>query len=346
MAMLERKRSLLLPAASSISKTRVDFFHFFPCLRPWRLLTLFAVGGMIFLLLSSPKPKDYVDDTLNNMVNTWTNGTSWSDERPSRVDEHLRWVVDNKWIVPPLPQVRAEISSEHCPSSTKINVCAIEKNMSTILTAIICFLFDSARFKAEGRNVNTETFHERMCGFQNELFEFIGDLKNYTVRNDEWLHMTVSRDPIERFISGFVDKCVVEKIYLQDRRIGNSALKYARGDKVKIKFDHQHFFPQNWRCNFRSHLNDFKIVRFEHSREFFVDVFQLFKEQGVAEEDIDFVREQIESGRTTHTTTGREERERVARQVRGSRYLMKKLIEMYYYDFVLLGYEIPELPAE
>ncbi|KAI6193565.1 hypothetical protein M3Y96_01031600 [Aphelenchoides besseyi] len=352
MAMMEKKR--LLPTSTTITSHRIDFFHLFSFLRPWRIFTLIALMALIYVLLTSSKPKHYME-----VVNTLTNGTLLSTAS-SRVDEHMRWVVDSDWIVAPLRKFERRFRLNF---EKKINVCAIEKNMSTILTAIMCFLFNPQKFKAEGRNVNTETFHERMCGFENELFEFIGDLKNYTVKREEWLHMAVSRDPIERFISGFVDKCVVEKIYTQDRRNGtcqncktnvtcfiermhDRMLRYGRGEKLRIKFDEQHFFPQNWRCNFRSHLNDYKVVRFENSKDFFDEVFTLFAEHGVSEEHLSFVRNQINNGKTVHTTTGREERDRVVREVRESRYLMTKLVQMYYYDFVLMGYNIPEIPTE
>ncbi|KAI6224175.1 hypothetical protein M3Y95_00855200 [Aphelenchoides besseyi] len=352
MAVMEKKR--LLPTSTTITSNRTDFFHFFPFLRPWRIFTLIALMALIYVLLTSSKPKHYME-----VVNTLTNGTLLSTA-PSRVDEHMRWVVDSDWIVAPLRKFERRFRLNF---EKKINVCAIEKNMSTILTAIMCFLFNPEKFIAEGRNVNTETFHERMCGFENELFEFIGDLKNYTVKREEWLHMAVSRDPIERFISGFVDKCVVEKIYTQDRRNGtcqncetnvtcfiermhDRMLRYGRGEKLRIKFDEQHFFPQNWRCNFRGHLNDYKVVRFENSKDFFDEVFTLFAEHGVSEENLNFVRNQISNGKTVHTTTGREERDRVVREVRESRYLMTKLVQMYYYDFVLMGYDIPEIPME
>jgi hypothetical protein len=97
------------------------------------------------------------------------------------------------------------------------------------------------------------------------------------------------------------------------------------------------------RCNYARHLNDFKIVRFTTSKQFFIDVFEIFRKQGVAEEDIEFLSDQIENGRTNHTTTGRKEREEMSRRVRGDPYLMRKLVQMYFYDFLLLGYPIPDI---
>ncbi|RCN45841.1 hypothetical protein ANCCAN_08138 [Ancylostoma caninum] len=39
--------------------------------------------------------------------------------------------------------------------------CVIEKNFSTMLTAILCFLFDEDRFRQNKRNLTTEYYHQR-----------------------------------------------------------------------------------------------------------------------------------------------------------------------------------------
>ena len=43
--------------------------------------------------------------------------------------------------------------------------------------------------------------------------QFIG-MKNESelFSNDEWAHVAIVRDPVQRFISGFVDKCVRQKV--------------------------------------------------------------------------------------------------------------------------------------
>lgn len=62
---------------------------------------------------------------------------------------------------------------------------------------------------------------------KNEAMEFMGGIKDGLKYADEWLHLSVrsvktfssvpcsnnlfSRDPIERFVSGFVDKCMIEQ---------------------------------------------------------------------------------------------------------------------------------------
>ena len=52
----------------------------------------------------------------------------------------------------------------------------------------------------------------------------------------------------------------------------------------------------------------------------------------------------MNSSRTRHTTVTSPEREDVVNQLRKSPELVEKLIHMYYYDFVLFGYEIPSVP--
>lgn len=75
-----------------------------------------------------------------------------------------------------------------------------------------------------------------------------------------WLHLAVSRNPIDRFISGFADKCLIEKIYRKRRGTCNNCQgnvtcfiereyqrmkDYANGKEIN-SFDDRHFYPQSW----------------------------------------------------------------------------------------------------
>ena len=88
-------------------------------------------------------------------------------------------------------------------------MCVIEKNLSTILTAILCFLHNEERFKANNRNINAEDFHHRFCRTSNEALNLNLLEKKFKIPLIEWTHIVAVRDPIERFISGFTDKCLM-----------------------------------------------------------------------------------------------------------------------------------------
>lgn len=85
----------------------------------------------------------------------------------------------------------------------KVANCAIQKSLSTLTMAIICYLYDEKRFERENRTLAGEAdwFH-RGCRSNNKW-----TVDTELLHNSEWLHFAVIREPIERFLSGWMDKC-------------------------------------------------------------------------------------------------------------------------------------------
>jgi hypothetical protein len=77
--------------------------------------------------------------------------------------------------------------------------------------------------------------------------------------------------------------------------------------------------------------------------KFFVQLFDYIRSRNASEEDVRFVENQIYNGRTRHTTSSSEERKGFEEFVRNSTYVMNYLVRMYYYDFLIFGYQLPNL---
>ncbi|KAI1706202.1 sulfotransferase family domain-containing protein [Ditylenchus destructor] len=232
----------------------------------------------------------------------------------------------------------------------KINICAIKKNMSTVLTAIACFLFNQKKFRERNRHINTISIN--VCAdFQTKHFPLSISHTNLTFR-----------EPVDRFLSGFVDKCIQEKIWRRFPKRCNECqqniscflerehtrmMGFARGERLN-SFDDRHFFPQNWRCDFSAHLRRFRFVRYspdvKGTKTFFSNVFALLRQWNVTNDEISFVESQVSEGRTEHATFSTAERRKIEIQVRSSPQMMRRLVQMYYYDFALFGYPLPDIP--
>ncbi|KAI6236194.1 hypothetical protein M3Y95_00131700 [Aphelenchoides besseyi] len=244
----------------------------------------------------------------------------------------------------------------------KINACVIEKNTNTVLTGIMCYLYNPERFKTENRNVNTEVHATRLCEDQNEPWFFMNGSTDLREIN-EWLHLAISRDPFERFISGFVDKCIIERTFTRANRktacngCGSSIvcfihreydrmMRFARGEPLN-SFDDRHFFPQNWRCDFKNHFNKFKILRYSSSsdgiKKFWGEFFDVLQQRNVSSTDIDFLKGQVFGTRTVHATSASAYRKKYELRVRRDPLLMRMLIRMYYYDWLIFNYPLPEV---
>ncbi|ETN78902.1 hypothetical protein NECAME_02766 [Necator americanus] len=192
--------------------------------------------------------------------------------------------------------------------------CAIEKNFSTMLTAILCYLFDEEGFQRSKRNLSSEIFHQpptstmkiRFCGKRNEYDSLASVDKKLKLDLHVWKMIAVVREPVERFVSGFADKCLR-------------------------------------RCEFSSRLYDYQILQFDaiQPSTFFGKLLDILKKNKVPEQEIDFINKSISTQRTTHSTTNTLEQRETRDTLLSNDYLTNLLIKMYYFDFVLFGYPIP-----
>uniref|UniRef100_A0A0K0FXW8 Carbohydrate sulfotransferase n=1 Tax=Strongyloides venezuelensis TaxID=75913 RepID=A0A0K0FXW8_STRVS len=132
-----------------------------------------------------------------------------------------------------------------------------------MMTAIICFLKNETKYTLSKRHFKDEIFSQRFCGTSNEGVSFNELEKKFTQNgfDEEWSNLAIIRDPIERFVSGFVDKCVLNREWMKKSSICGGCkmdikcfieVLYDRMYKRSINgeklnnFDDQHFFPQNW----------------------------------------------------------------------------------------------------
>nr|CDJ92095.1 Protein of unknown function DUF595 domain containing protein [Haemonchus contortus] len=129
----------------------------------------------------------------------------------------------------------------------RLIACAVEKNFSTMLTAILCYLFDERRFLESKRNLTTEVYHQRFCASKNEYSSLTEIEAKVTSSLHDWQKIAVNL------------KCFMERQYAR-------LLKRATGVHSPVNFDDDHFSPQNWRCEFSTHLHDFQILHFDSSR--------------------------------------------------------------------------------
>ncbi|ETN79900.1 hypothetical protein NECAME_09510 [Necator americanus] len=88
-------------------------------------------------------------------------------------------------------------------SPNRISYCPIPKNMSTVITAIICWLF-SEEFR--NGNITLTGDHKRSCYYKNGLHAF-EQVKKFE-RGEKWINFAMIREPQERFLSGFMFMCL------------------------------------------------------------------------------------------------------------------------------------------
>jgi hypothetical protein len=82
---------------STVKAKSPDFFHFFPFIRPWRIFLLFLLGTVVYIVMNANKPPNYYIDVVNTLP-VWP----IKDGCASRVEEHMKWFVNNQKLIPPL----------------------------------------------------------------------------------------------------------------------------------------------------------------------------------------------------------------------------------------------------
>ncbi|CAD5235734.1 unnamed protein product [Bursaphelenchus xylophilus] len=183
------------------------------------------------------------------------------------------------------------------------------------------------------------------------------------VRRFDWLYFTVVRDPIDRFFSGFVDKCLrdTRRLSAADRcfgckedvdcvieRLHKRSIAFSLGRTKGISFDDIHFFPQNWHCNMKQTYDSLKYVKFASPkrleyREMVEKMLGFFRDQGVELEKLHFIRKSLNTGQTRHSTSNLDQRKEIEAKVRANSTLMRKLVQTFYFDMILFDFDIPNL---
>ncbi|CAL2030201.1 unnamed protein product [Caenorhabditis brenneri] len=254
-----------------------------------------------------------------------------------------------KKCIPPLMRYKQLYRTSR---SNNLIACVIEKTFSTFLTAIMCFLHDQQAFRASNRSLESDIYGERLCKNINEFTELrkIGSWQKMSM-------FAVVRNPIDRFVSGFTDKCLREKVWRKYKsrcagcktnltcfvdKMYDRMYKFAKTPYRGIDFDDSHFFPQSWRCEFSSYLVRYQVLQLDGAN-FTDQLLGLLEENGLDQEGIQFINGSLHH-RTPHSTIDSVERAAVEETVLHTPYLLRKIIQMYYFDFLLFGYRLPDIP--
>jgi hypothetical protein len=133
---------------------------------------------------------------------TETSSTQFRLIKPLYSANNTKELCANNQCVAPFKRYAKSMMS-YAPNYKLAN-CAIPKSLSTISMAIFCFLYDSEWFIQEHMNIPDQSYGQRHCKGRNEKRR-----ENFTLLNmTDWTHLAVVRHPLDRLISGFVDKCI------------------------------------------------------------------------------------------------------------------------------------------
>ncbi|CAB3405716.1 unnamed protein product [Caenorhabditis bovis] len=247
----------------------------------------------------------------------------------------------NKTLIPPYYNYLQDF---FVSKKKNISFCLVTKVMSTIGTAMFCYLENPEKFIRSNRTLSKEKYEKRSCKSNEVKYSaLIGNRNN----------LIVTRHPIERFISGFADKCrssssevchgckrdvrcFIRKEYRRLMRISMFLPVYTMEDT--------HFAPQTWFCDMKNRLHNSTVIQYpriwEDPSRMTMQIIDFFRKNNVDSKRIDEISKQLQD-KTSHATVGTSFHAEVENLVWSDPSIRLALIRMYYYDFVELGYEIP-----
>ncbi|KAK0402337.1 hypothetical protein QR680_016277 [Steinernema hermaphroditum] len=166
-------------------------------------------------------------------------------------------------IIPPFVELEDKMRVVH---KKKLAACVIEKNMSTVLTAILCFLEDFKVFTQANRTIATEGYYGRFCQEKNEYNSVEHMLATTHTHLNDWTMFVLVRDPLERLVSAYADKCIYHREkQIEDNCYGcrhnvtcfvsnvysrSKAFAESSPENRTYTMEDVHVFPQNWCVSF------------------------------------------------------------------------------------------------
>uniref|UniRef100_A0A0N4Z8F5 Sulfotransfer_1 domain-containing protein n=1 Tax=Parastrongyloides trichosuri TaxID=131310 RepID=A0A0N4Z8F5_PARTI len=267
-------------------------------------------------------------------------------------------------IIPPFIPITLRDRIRTAPQYNLL-ACSMHKHMSSMISPAMCYLRNETRYIkdygpviADNHNACIDTKKELRHAWFHDIRSALGRNNKNKLKN--WTFFSFSRDPIERFVSGFSNICVDNTIELGNKtcydcgidlecfidKLYKDMMGYSIGKKIKRYEVAAHFYPQNWMCDYFQYYSKYKIIPYSSktikNKKFLSSLIEVLKSAHVPDSSIKFIISQFKTTKTHHRTVGKKTRKDIEEKLKNSPHLMEKLYQMFYYDFILFNYNLPK----
>ncbi|WKY08550.1 hypothetical protein Q1695_007793 [Nippostrongylus brasiliensis] len=205
---------------------------------------------------------------------------------PNAVEEGvIRWKrrMSND-ITPTIPPQNRYLDDfrKELQISYKYNMasCQIPFNMANILQSTICFLENPAIFLAQNKSISSPSSGDNRLCDNNRAEKQLNSTQLTQMIADETQFFAVIRDPIDRFISGYIDKCLsnIDTFPEGDQCFGcrddlrcfirilyRILIEFQSGKPVTITklWSYINYFgPQTWFCDFEHRKKRYTLIHY------------------------------------------------------------------------------------
>ncbi|KAK6732771.1 hypothetical protein RB195_016875 [Necator americanus] len=266
--------------------------------------------------------------------------------------------IQETWALPPFGPLRENIL---IAPDYDLATCQIEKVMTTVRDAIFCYLDDPIEFIINNRTISSGTWNESFCGWSNYRSN-IDDVEREMGR--KYKRFALIRNPFERFLSGYVDKCLNEDNFSPQVRClacGFSmrcfverlfhllyGMYYNRTYLAReIWYVARHFAPQSWQCNFKKQLSTYDLIVYPESANqkllIAKEIDRVLRKSNVPKGIRAYIKNETIKGRSPHSTLRTRARNRIRKSVMRDRYVRRVLAHIYYFDYIVFGFPLTPL---
>ncbi|ULU13733.1 hypothetical protein L3Y34_016307 [Caenorhabditis briggsae] len=233
----------------------------------------------------------------------------------------------------------------------KLISCAIAKSMSQLTASIMCLLYDEDTFLAQNLSLNDAWNTSREC-----LEEYAFQHPSPQLLNDpDTVRFAFIRDPIQRFVSFYLDKCghlgqclgcnstdlrcFVRKTYEMLKNISDHRHGFDWDGNVTA----EHAAPLSWMCNFDKDLEKWHLLMMgsdlEERKSSILHLGNILKRQGFNETLVEKIQKDMTIGETPHGTHKSSHRQEAERQIREDPYIRDLLHKIYFFDYVVFPFK-------
>ncbi|CAJ0574587.1 unnamed protein product, partial [Mesorhabditis spiculigera] len=167
-------------------------------------------------------------------------------------------------------------------------------------------------------------------------------------------NLILTREPMERFLSAFLMLCIVRLddcfgCYKNMECVSEMLLihsqRYASGDHSVEGNALWHMAPQNWHCNLQGATQEYEYLDYSplQGRKFSEKLKVRLEKANVENSTVSKIIEDMGNNFTGHQTILEPQRNYYAEKLLNSKKIRRNLLYVYFYDYVLFGYEFPDV---
>ncbi|CAI5450109.1 unnamed protein product [Caenorhabditis angaria] len=234
-----------------------------------------------------------------------------------------------------------------------LTACTYRKSMSQMTTNAMCLLYDPQRFLSENHSFNETWKSKRSCkaADKNGFGGFPENLQN----TSRYTRFVFIRDPFDRFISFYLDKCLHEKrcyncepedLRCVVKEVYDSLLKISRGEQALLtkmlnssSYMDIHATPTTWVCDFQQFRNVYYIMvigsSFDERKEPIAKFVEILRRKNVPEVYISKIEGNLLTSETHHSTHNSEMRKIAEEKVKNDKIIREYLHKIYFYDYLV-----------